>query len=206
MSSRDYFNQVADNWDEMRQGFFSDRIREAAIEAAGVKPESIAADIGAGTGYMTAELLRKNCRVVAIDQSSAMLAKIKSKFGAYGVSCLQADGNTLPLKDQSIDYSFANMFLHHVEDPAGAIKEMSRILLPGGRLVITDLCLHTHADMQKEHHDHWPGFELKAVKGWFEQAGLKNIRVETLNQKCTAPGCTCKEQIAIDIFLASGEK
>ncbi|AGG08368.1 SAM-dependent methlyltransferase [Dehalococcoides mccartyi] len=206
MSSRDYFNQVADNWDEMRQGFFSDRIREAALEAADVKPNSIAADIGAGTGYLTTGLLQKNCRVIAVDQSAAMLEKIKSKFGVRNVSCLQADGNALPLKNQSVDYSFANMFLHHAKDPAGVINEMSRILLPGGRLVITDLCLHTHTNMQKEHHDRWPGFELKDVKGWFEQAGLQNIRVETLNQKCTASSCTCQEQIAIDIFLASGEK
>ena len=53
MSSNDYFERVADRWDEMRSGFFSENVRESAYKAAGIQSGRLAADIGAGTGFVT---------------------------------------------------------------------------------------------------------------------------------------------------------
>ena len=47
----------------------------------------------------------------------------------------------------------ANMYLHHVEEPLSAIKEMIRFLKPGRKLVITDLYEHNLDFLIKEHHD-----------------------------------------------------
>jgi ubiquinone/menaquinone biosynthesis C-methylase UbiE len=50
MDSKLYFKEKASQWDEMRQGFFSEAVREKAYTLAKVKEGELAADIGAGTG------------------------------------------------------------------------------------------------------------------------------------------------------------
>lgn len=60
MSSKSFFDQVANQWDEMRKGFFSDRIRDIAINKANIKSGELAADIGAGTGFITEALIKKD--------------------------------------------------------------------------------------------------------------------------------------------------
>ena len=51
--SKNYFDDVAPRWDAMRRGFFSESIREKAFSLAGVQPGELAADIGAGSGFIT---------------------------------------------------------------------------------------------------------------------------------------------------------
>ncbi len=60
MSSKNYFNKVAQNWDTMRLDFFSESLREKAIKIAGVGEGQKAADFGAGTGFMTEILFELN--------------------------------------------------------------------------------------------------------------------------------------------------
>jgi len=73
MSSKDYFDQVAAQWDQMRAGFFPEAVREKALPVAGVQRGEIAADIGAGSGFITEGLVRRGLQVIAVDQSSANL-------------------------------------------------------------------------------------------------------------------------------------
>jgi len=58
----DYFDQVAEKWDDLRAGYFDETVRGAAIEEAGLSPEMVVADVGTGTGFMiqgVAPLVRK---------------------------------------------------------------------------------------------------------------------------------------------------
>lgn len=80
MSSRHYFDEVAGNWDTMRESFFPDSLREKAVRVAGVRPGGVAADIGAGAGFVTEELLNHNLRIIAIDESPVMIDVMKRKF------------------------------------------------------------------------------------------------------------------------------
>ena len=80
MSSEQYFDKVADQWDHMRKSFFSDEVREKALAAANVKPGKLAADIGAGTGFITEGLVQNGLRVIAVDQSGAMLEEMKKSL------------------------------------------------------------------------------------------------------------------------------
>ena len=138
MSSKEYFDKVAENWDTMRGEFFPNSLREKAVRVAGVQPGGVAADIGAGSGFVTEELLNHNVRIIAIDESPAMIDRMKKKFsGSTAIDYFVGESEHLPLEDRSVDYAFANMCLHHVERPAVAIREMARLLKPGGRLGIT---------------------------------------------------------------------
>jgi len=123
----------------------------------------------------------------------------------------EADGLSLPLPDASLDAVFANMYLHHCEDPLAAIAEMARVLRPGGRLVITDLDTHTHEWMRDEMADVWLGFERSQVRLWFEQAGLVNTIVDRTGETCNAEskhGTTPVGQrlAQISVFVAVGTK
>jgi ubiquinone/menaquinone biosynthesis C-methylase UbiE len=207
MKSKVYFDKVSDQWDGMRQSFFSDRIREKMCAEALVKEGLTAVDVGAGTGFITQELLNRKLRVIAIDQSQEMLDVLKQKFSSSGeLICLQADAYKLPLENESVDFVMANMFLHHVENPQRAIAEMTRILRPGGKLVIADLDSHDYEFLQKEQFDVWLGFKRSDIREWFAKANLTNIKIEDLNEQCCCDSCESCGSAAINIFIASAER
>ena len=73
MSSKDFFDRVAQDWDEMRESYFSEDVREGALAVADVQRGKVDADIGAGTGFISQGLVREGLRVIAVDQSEAIL-------------------------------------------------------------------------------------------------------------------------------------
>ncbi|MBI5518446.1 MAG: methyltransferase domain-containing protein [Desulfovibrio sp.] len=214
MSSKAYFAQVAGQWDELRAGFFPEAVREKALELAGIGlgagAAKIAADLGAGTGFVTQALLGAGLTVFAVDQSPPMLAQLRATFAAEArtgrLHALEGTAEALPLPSASVDYVFANMFLHHVDDPARALAEMARILRPGGRLVVTDLDLHAHDFLLTEHHDRWPGFRRADVQAWLVAAGLADAAVDCCGERCCADSCSGSHRAEISIFAASGRK
>ncbi len=178
-SSKGYFDRVATRWDQMRQSFYSDSVRDTAIATARARSGQSAADIGAATGCVTEGLVKMGLSVVAIDQSEAMLDEMAERFSDIDlVEYRVGEAENLPLADGEVDHAFANMYLHHVESPATAISDMARILKPGGRLVITDLDSHDFEWLKEEHHDRWTGFDREDVARWFREARLDNVAVE----------------------------
>jgi len=207
MSSKKYFDKVAHQWDEMRQGFFSEAVREKAFSVAGVKAGKIAADIGAGTGFVTEGLIRRGLQVIAVDQSDVMLKEMRKRFsGVEGVEYLEGESGKLPIPDESVDYAFANMYLHHVDSPLKAMKEMRRILKPGGMLVITDMDKHAFEFLKREHHDRWMGFDREDMRRWLEDAGLKNVEVDCAEETCCAQSDSGEGMARVSVFVASGER
>ncbi|MFN8459900.1 MAG: class I SAM-dependent methyltransferase [Anaerolineae bacterium] len=206
MSSKVYFDGIAPQWDSMQQSFFSEAVREKALAVAGAQAGQSAADIGAGSGFITAGLLQRGLSVIAVDQSPEMLAQMRQKFGETALDYRLGQAEQLPITNNSLDYAFANMYLHHVESPAEAIKEMIRTLKPGGKLVITDLDEHSFEFLAQEQHDRWLGFKRAEVRDWFVEAGLKNVKVEDSEEKCCSSSCCGGEKASITIFVASGEK
>ena len=206
VSSKPYFDHLGGAWDELRTDFFSDSVRERALAVAGAEEGRLAADLGAGTGFVTEALLANGVSVIAVDQSRPMLTALREKFPFPDrVETRIGEAGQLPIESASVDYAFANMYLHHVEDPERAIGEMARILRPGGRLVITDLDTHDYEILRTEQHDRWLGFERNEVAGWFQHAGLEDVRVDCVGENC----CTTSgdgDKIAISIFVASGTK
>ena len=81
MGSKNYFEDVATEWDTMRKGFFSENVRRKALTVAEIKPGAVAADLGAGTGFITEALLQHGARVIAIDESPSMLDELRKKMG-----------------------------------------------------------------------------------------------------------------------------
>ena len=167
MSSTEYFDTVACDWDAMRTAFFSEAVRDRAFAAEGVERGKIAADIGAGTGFITEGLIGRGLKVFTVDQSAAILTEMRRKFAAHdGIDYRVTGAQSLPIPDASVDYAFANMFLHHVEHPGKASREMACIQKPGGKLIITDLDEHCFVFLTTEHHDRWMGFNRDDIRQW----------------------------------------
>jgi ubiquinone/menaquinone biosynthesis C-methylase UbiE len=194
----------------MRAGYFIEAVRQTAIEKAYLRPEMVVADIGAGTGFMSAGLAPLVAQVYAFDASPAMLEVARKNLASFdNVTIQQADGLDLPLPEASVDAVFANMYLHHCPDPLAAIQEMVRLLKPGGRLVITDLDAHTNTWMKDEMADVWLGLERTQVSEWFRQAGLVNVIIENTGTDCCAnseaQATPLDERLAkIGVFVAVG--
>lgn len=207
MTSKDYFEKVADQWDRMRRSFFSEKVRKVAVAKADIKAGKLAADIGAGTGFITEELVRNGLKVIAVDQSKAMLEEMKKKFGRFDtIDYRIGEFNNLPIQDETVDYVFANMYLHHVGLPQVAIEEMARILKPGGKVVISDMDEHKFEFLKKEQHDRWLGFKRENIERWFKEAGLKNVKVDCVEEECCADSVECSEKARVSLFVAFGEK
>jgi arsenite methyltransferase len=205
-----YFERVAGEWDQLRSGYFSEAVRAAAIRKAYLRPEFAVADVGAGTGFMAAGLAPLVRQVAVIDGSPAMLAVARRNLSGFAnMAYYEADGLALPLPDASQDAVFASMYLHHCPDPLAAIRELTRLLRPGGRLVIIDLDSHAHAWLKSEMADLWQGFERHQVRDWFRQAGLANVIIDSTGESCCAAPQRLEgaaAQAEISIFVAVGTR
>lgn len=212
-ASSEYFQQVAGSWDQISAGYFGKPVRDAAIAKAYLRPEMAVADIGSGTGFVAAGLAPLVKRVYVVDGSAAMLEVAKKNLSQFSnVEFHEADGSSLPFPEDSLDAVFANMYLHHTTDPLAAIREMVRVLRPGGRLVITDMDTHPYTWLKEEMADVWQGFDREQMRAWFAEAGLVNVIVDCTGQACCAESSnpTLKDrqdrEAKISVFVATGTR
>jgi arsenite methyltransferase len=212
-ASSQYFEQVAAGWDNIRSGYFTEAVRLSAIRKAYLRPEMVVADVGAGTGFMAAGLAPLVRQVHVFDASAAMLAVARENLkGFNNIVYHEADGLTLSLPEESLGAVFANMYLHHCPDPLAAIKEMARLLQPGGRLVLTDLDAHPYTWMKDEMADVWLGFERSQIRAWLEEVGLVNVVVDCSGESCHAEAQNeditrpIEKNATVSIFVAVGTR
>jgi ubiquinone/menaquinone biosynthesis C-methylase UbiE len=116
--------------------------KRRTLERLQVEPGSIVVDVGCGTGEDAFALTRAvgpAGRVLAVDLSRTMLREVRRKRESHGVidvAC--ASVLALPFADASCDRCRADRVLQHVADGAHAVADMTRILRPGGRLLVCD--------------------------------------------------------------------
>ena len=206
VNSKEYFAEVAGEWDEIRRGFFTAAMRDAAIRKAALPAGAVVADVGTGTGFVLRGLLEQAAELVGFDESPQMLDVARSNFAAYPhVRFRQAEGQHLPEENNSFDAVFANMYLHHAPDPAAAIAEMVRVLKPGGKLLITDLDTHEETWMRQAMSDRWLGFAREDIRTWYKSTNLTHIDIDCAEGTCDCSGPQ-DQAISLSIFVALGEK
>ena len=100
------------------------------------RPGEHIVDIGAGPGFLAAEMATEGARVVAVDPSASM----RELARARGVDFAIEDGSAeaLPLPDGSVDAAVATQVLEYVPDVPGALAEIRRVVRPGGRVLLLD--------------------------------------------------------------------
>jgi len=96
-------------------------------------------DVGCGPGIWTRELARRGYRVSAIDLTSTAVALAKSSVELFGLAAdiREGDAENLPFADQSFDGVVSHGVIHHTPDTARCVREMARVLRPGGMAVVS---------------------------------------------------------------------
>lgn len=181
-----FFDKVAEQWDTMRLDYYDERVIERLGDLAGLTDDMTVLDVGTGTGFVAAGLAPRAAKVIGVDSAVEMLDVARrnlDKLGVDNVELRQADVARLPLEDDSVDAAFANMVLHHAEDPAVMLAEMRRVVRPGGVVAICDEVEHPYEWMRWEQADIWLGFSAEQLEGFFDAAGLQRLSIEALGMQ-----------------------
>lgn len=117
------------------------RWRRALVGALAPPPDARVLDVATGTGMVAAELLaRVQCTVVGLDQSAEMLSAARARFAGeeseigQRVELVEGEAEALPFADASFDALTFTYLLRYVDDPPATIRELARVVRPGGRI------------------------------------------------------------------------
>jgi ArsR family transcriptional regulator len=178
--AKNFFDSVGPEWDALRKVFHDDVLRARAVTRL-VPRELTVADIGTGTGILASELARLGLHVIGVDNSARMLEAARAKLDAAGLADVElrnGEAHRLPIADEEVDAAFAHMVLHYLPSPLETLREMTRIVRPGGTVVVVDFLEHEHEWMRQELRVVWLGFPEESVRTWFAEAGLPDVEIE----------------------------
>src|SRR3954470_4664900 len=116
------------------------RWRHAMVEAVAAGPGDRVLDVATGTGLVSEALVRRyGWNVVGLDQSAAMLEVARARLARDAalrrrVSFLEGEAERLPFADGEFDHLTFTYLLRYVDDPAATLRELARVVRPGGRV------------------------------------------------------------------------
>ena len=144
------FEELPARYDELGAAlsFWQDpRWRAAMVAAVDAAPEDRVLDIACGTGLVSRDLVERwGCSVVGLDQSAPMLARARAKLAAdpklaARVTLVEGEAEHLPFADGEFDHLTFTYLLRYVDDPAATLRELARVVKPGGRVSSLEFCL-----------------------------------------------------------------
>jgi len=113
------------------------RWRAKLISLVRASPQDVVLDVATGTGLVARALCEEyGCQVVGLDQSADMLSAAAARDGH--IPLVRARAESLPFADDSFDHVTFTYLLRYVDDPAYVIRELARVIRPGGRIVALD--------------------------------------------------------------------
>jgi demethylmenaquinone methyltransferase / 2-methoxy-6-polyprenyl-1,4-benzoquinol methylase len=114
------------------------RWRRALVDAIDARPTDRVLDVATGTG-MVAQALRDRfgCTVVGLDQSLDMLRIARTRDGVYE-TIVEGRAESLPFTDAAFDHLTFTYLLRYVDDPAATMRELARVVKPGGRVAMVE--------------------------------------------------------------------
>jgi SAM-dependent methyltransferase len=113
----------------------------------GVCPGDLVLDLGCGFGRHAFEAARRGAAVIALDAGPDEVAQVRGTFGAmveagelaadHPATAVQGDALALPFPDATFDRVIASEVLEHIPDDVAAMRELARVLKPGGTMAVT---------------------------------------------------------------------
>ncbi len=202
--SRSVHDALADRWVEVGQDFTTGALRAEAFCSLVPSGQTVA-DLGCGAGYLTAFLVERGVRVIAVDHAQRMLATAQSRVGIDidNLEWRRGEFDQLPLVDAEVDAAFSNLVWHHLADIDRAASEVARVVKPGGRAVVSDLLPHEEEWMREAMGDHRLGMRPEVVVAALARAGFGELVTSRVGDcyRVHAPG---GRQVELPLFLVSG--
>ena len=171
-------------WRATSLGAVTEKLEEGLmLELLGDVAGARALDIACGDGALVRALAARGATAVGVDPDPAMLTAARSLVAEANVAATFLDGRaeSLPFPDASFDFVTAMTVLCFVPDAVKAVREMARVLRPGGRLVLGEL-------------GRWSLWALmRRVRGWLGSPTWKAARfrdAEELHKLAEAAGLT----------------
>ncbi len=201
----DYFATQAKDWDKLRSLHIGDaRVEAAVTQLVGSKPISALLDLGTGTGRMLEVLAPYATRAVGVDQTPAMLSVARANLeraGVKNVQLRQGDIYALPIERDAYDLVIVHQVLHYLDDPARALREAARTLMPNGRMVIVDFAPHTEETLRAHHAHRRLGFERCEIENFMSDAGLRSVEYKAL-----VPNKDTDAKLTVSIWLGQDKR
>lgn len=187
-ASQSFFAGAAAQWDKLRMELYGDRFVTAACCAL-IPSDWTVVDMGCGTGSLAAELSGHVRRVIGIDNSAAMLKTAARRTAELNnVRILRGDLQAIPLDAGSCDAAMLLLVLTYVPQPAAVLREMARILKPGGRAIVVDLLPHDRDDFRRQFNQQHAGFGTEAMVDLLREAGFGNPMMRPLPPQINTKG------------------
>jgi ubiquinone/menaquinone biosynthesis C-methylase UbiE len=153
-----------------------------------VDSTSLVLDIATGGGHVVKALAPHVAQVVATDLTYQMLETAKSHLTSTGSNIFYviADAESLPFLENTFDAVTCRIAPHHFPNPSVFVKEVSRVLKPGGKFLLIDniapeeeeLDLFVNQLEKLRDESHVRSYSVKEWTSWFQQAGLSLIKNE----------------------------
>jgi ubiquinone/menaquinone biosynthesis C-methylase UbiE/DNA-binding transcriptional ArsR family regulator len=175
--SKAYFDTVVSEWDRIKRDYIQDAL-PFLVAANLVRADSVAVEVGTGTGEVLVALARTGARVIGVDSSEKMLQACRQRVQASGLRSVElrvGDAEALPVADGECDTALSSMLLHHLADPGKGVAELARVVRAGGKVVIVDLAKHDQEWAREVMADVWLGFTERQIRGWLARAGLAEV-------------------------------
>jgi ubiquinone/menaquinone biosynthesis C-methylase UbiE/DNA-binding transcriptional ArsR family regulator len=141
-----------------------------------LRANNLVLEVGPGEGEFLAVLAQRFKQVIALDNAASMLEKARAfAVGKHLNNIEFIHGDTRSLQEHKVlaDCIVVNMVLHHTPSPADIFNDLSAALVPGGALLITDLCRHEQIWARDACGDLWQGFEPQDFTRWANAAGME---------------------------------
>ena len=119
------------------------RWRARLVESVRAAPGDVVLDVATGTGLVARALSeRYGCEVIGLDRSADMLGAAAARDGH--IPLVRARAESLPFPDESFDHLTFTYLMRYVDDPAATMRELARVVRPGGRIVAIDFGVPTN--------------------------------------------------------------
>ena len=143
-SAVQHFNRWSDSYERsLAQPFFFDRVHGAVLNLVaghcrGREPETVL-DVGCGTGRLLRRVGQRwpAARLIGVDAAEGMVEAARRLTPNATLSVAVAE--SLPLPDASVDVALSTLSFHHWNDQSAGVREIARVLRPGGCFVLADI-------------------------------------------------------------------